>query len=51
MAGEGGAVPRVVRGVMDRRQRCKPDEVHESEAEDQRQGADHALIFRQGPGA
>lgn len=51
MTGEGSAVPRIVCGVMNRRQRRKPDEVHESEAEDQRQGSDHALILREGLGA
>ena len=51
MAGESSAVPRIVRRVMNRRQRRKPDEVHESEADNQRQGSDYALILRQGLGA
>ncbi len=51
MAGEGSAMPRIVCGVMHRRQRRKPDEIHKPEAEDQRQSSDHAFILRQGLGA
>jgi hypothetical protein len=51
MTGECGAVPRIVRGVMNRRQRRKTDEVHEPEPDDQGEGSNDTTILRQGPGA
>jgi hypothetical protein len=48
VTGKRGAVARIVRGVVDRGQRCEPDEVHESEPNQQCQAANERSILRQG---
>jgi hypothetical protein len=51
VAGESGAVPGIVRGVMHRRQRREAHEVHETETQKESQGSDDGPILRQGRGA